>query len=107
MPIAEDPARLEVLIDATPGAGKTTFALTVARPALDADRVDRGVIVAPTDHLRTQWADAAGKFGLHLDGRAHPGTPRHPRRWVRIPRRSLASGASRPVHEGACARPAE
>ena len=56
-----------ILIGATPGAGRTTFALTVARRALDAGRVDRVVIVAPTDHLRTQWADAAGKFGLHLD----------------------------------------
>jgi len=67
LPIAEDPTRRDVLIDATPGAGKTTFALTVARRALDAGRVDPVVIVAPTDHLRTQWADAAGKFGLHLD----------------------------------------
>src|SRR5580765_473115 len=67
LPIAEDPERRDVLIDATPGAGKTTFALTVARRALDAGRVDRVVIVAPTDHLRTQWADAADRFGLHLD----------------------------------------
>ena len=34
-------------------------ALTLARRLLDARRVDRVVVVAPTDHLRTQWAEAA------------------------------------------------
>ena len=56
-----------VLVDATPGAGKTTFALTVARDALRSRRISRVVVVAPTDHLRTQWAAAAWRFGLNLD----------------------------------------
>ena len=29
--------------------------------------VDRVVVVAPTDHLRTQWADAADRMGIVLD----------------------------------------
>ncbi|PPK92003.1 superfamily II DNA or RNA helicase [Kineococcus xinjiangensis] len=65
-----DPARedcADFLVTATPGAGKTTFALTLARRLLDSRRVDRVVVVAPTDHLRTQWADAAHRMGIELD----------------------------------------
>ena len=52
---------------ATPGAGKTTFALTVARRALVARTIKRIVIVVPTQHLKLQWAHAAERFGIHLD----------------------------------------
>lgn len=56
----------DFLAVATPGAGKTTFALTAARLTLP--RLSgRLVIVAPTRHLKEQWADAAERFGLHLD----------------------------------------
>ena len=52
---------------ATPGAGKTTFALTAAAHHL-AERLAKGVVVvAPTQHLKLQWAEAANRFGLHLD----------------------------------------
>jgi superfamily II DNA or RNA helicase len=51
---------------ATPGAGKTTFALACARWALSNER-RRLVIVAPTTHLKTQWAQAAHRMGLHVD----------------------------------------
>lgn len=54
-------------VTATPGAGKTTFALTVARKLLDDRVVNRVIVVAPTDHLRTQWAEAAKAFHLDLD----------------------------------------
>ncbi len=57
----------DFLVTATPGAGKTTFALAVARMLLDKRLVRRVVVVCPTDHLRTQWADAAGRAGLTLD----------------------------------------
>lgn len=57
----------DFLITATPGAGKTTFALTVAARLLHQRSVQRIVVVAPTDHLRTQWADAAAAFGIWLD----------------------------------------
>jgi superfamily II DNA or RNA helicase len=57
----------DFLVTATPGAGKTTFALALARGLLDARIVDRVIVVCPTDHLRSQWADAADRFGLPLD----------------------------------------
>ena len=56
----------DFLVTATPGAGKTTFALAVARRLFAGRVVDRVVVVAPTDHLRTQWADAAAAVGLNL-----------------------------------------
>ncbi|HEY8925510.1 MAG TPA: DEAD/DEAH box helicase family protein [Polyangia bacterium] len=52
---------------ATPGAGKTTFALTAARRALVARRIRRVVIVVPTQHLKHQWARAAEALDIHLD----------------------------------------
>lgn len=62
---AENPR--DFLAAATPGAGKTTFALALAQRLLDARVVDRIIVVAPTDHLRTQWANAAERFGIALD----------------------------------------
>jgi superfamily II DNA or RNA helicase len=59
--------RRDYLVTATPGAGKTTFALTLAVRLVGKRAIDRVVIVAPTDHLRTQWAEAAERFGLMLD----------------------------------------
>lgn len=56
----------DFLAVATPGAGKTTFALTCARMVV-AERNCRVVVVAPTAHLKHQWAGAAFRFGLHLD----------------------------------------
>jgi superfamily II DNA or RNA helicase len=57
----------DFLLTATPGAGKTTFALTLAVDLLGRRVVDRVVVVAPTDHLRSQWAAAAERFGIALD----------------------------------------
>ncbi|MDQ2729668.1 MAG: DEAD/DEAH box helicase family protein [Actinomycetota bacterium] len=70
----------DFLAVATPGAGKTTFALTAAvrqmtmpetpemaeqaRPSRPPRRL---IVVAPTAHLKAQWAAAATAFGLHLD----------------------------------------
>jgi superfamily II DNA or RNA helicase len=61
----ESPSR-DFLAVATPGAGKTTFALTAARHQLAA-RPARLVVVAPTAHLKVQWERAAAAFSLHLD----------------------------------------
>ncbi len=58
--------RPDFLAVATPGAGKTTFALTAARHRL-AEKPGRLVVVAPTAHLKQQWAQAAARFALHLD----------------------------------------
>jgi superfamily II DNA or RNA helicase len=52
---------------ATPGAGKTTFALTAARRALLARAIRRVVVVVPTQHLKFQWAHAAERLDIHLD----------------------------------------
>ena len=57
----------DFLAVATPGAGKTTFALTAARQDLAAHPGRTLVVVAPTQHLKGQWAAAAERFGLHLD----------------------------------------
>ncbi|GAA1738045.1 DEAD/DEAH box helicase [Aeromicrobium alkaliterrae] len=52
---------------ATPGAGKTTFALTLAADLLSRGIVERVVVVAPTEHLKVQWAQAAAGVGITLD----------------------------------------
>ena len=57
----------DFLAVATPGAGKTTFALRVASELLHARVVRRVIVVAPTEHLQVQWADAAAKVGIQLD----------------------------------------
>lgn len=57
----------DFLAVATPGAGKTTFALRVATELLTAGEVTAVTVVAPTEHLKTQWADAAARVGIHLD----------------------------------------
>jgi superfamily II DNA or RNA helicase len=56
----------DFLAVATPGAGKTTFALAAARQHLGEHPRRRLVVVAPTQHLKTQWADAAEALDLHL-----------------------------------------
>jgi superfamily II DNA or RNA helicase len=57
----------DFLAVATPGAGKTTFALSVAAELLGRRIVDRLIIVAPTEHLKQQWAEAAGRAGIPID----------------------------------------
>jgi superfamily II DNA or RNA helicase len=61
---------------ATPGAGKTTFALAAATLSVARSKQlakttgapqQRVVVCAPTAHLKLQWAQAATRFGLHLD----------------------------------------
>lgn len=59
----------DFLAAATPGAGKTTFALRLASELLRRGIIERIVVVAPTEHLKTQWADAAARVGIRLDPR--------------------------------------
>ncbi len=62
-----DSAPRDFLCVATPGAGKTTFALTIAAELLQRRIVERITIVAPTEHMKTQWAAAAARVGIPID----------------------------------------
>jgi superfamily II DNA or RNA helicase len=57
----------DFLAVATPGAGKTTFALRIATELLRRNSVQRITVVCPTEHLKRQWADAAHRVGIRLD----------------------------------------
>jgi superfamily II DNA or RNA helicase len=52
---------------ATPGAGKTTFALRIAAELLADDTVEAVTVVTPTEHLKKQWSLAAAAVGIQLD----------------------------------------
>ena len=85
---------------ATPGAGKTTFALRIAAELLGDGTVEAVTVVAPTEHLKNQWADAAARVG-------HPARRRVPQRRRalrgRLPRRG---GHLRPGGHGPAGAPA-
>lgn len=57
----------DFLAVATPGAGKTTFALRIAVELMGQGIVDKITVVCPTEHLKGQWADAAARVGIHID----------------------------------------
>ncbi|WP_076478200.1 DEAD/DEAH box helicase [Williamsia sterculiae] len=59
----------DFLAVATPGAGKTTFGLRIATELLADRTVEQVTVVAPTEHLKHQWADAADRVGISLDSR--------------------------------------
>lgn len=63
----EVPERRDFTVTATPGAGKTNFALRLVKHLYSQKIIDRIIIVVPTDHLRTQWAESAHRLGLRLD----------------------------------------
>ncbi|MEU1434003.1 DEAD/DEAH box helicase family protein [Streptomyces sp. NPDC005786] len=56
----------DFMVAATPGAGKTWFSLALAKLLIDEGTAERIVVVVPTDALRSQWADEAGKVGISL-----------------------------------------
>jgi superfamily II DNA or RNA helicase len=68
----------DFLAVATPGAGKTTFALAAVRQHLAEHPRRRLVVVAPTQHLKGQWADAAEALDLHLEPAWTPADGRLP-----------------------------
>ncbi|RZS89995.1 superfamily II DNA or RNA helicase [Motilibacter rhizosphaerae] len=57
----------DFLAVATPGAGKTTFALRLATDLLQQGVIRAVTVVAPTEHLKRQWAEAAHRVGIELD----------------------------------------
>ncbi|MCH9734594.1 MAG: DEAD/DEAH box helicase [Actinomycetia bacterium] len=57
----------DFLAVATPGAGKTAFALRVVAELLAEGTIETVTVVVPTEHLKTQWAQAAAGFGIALD----------------------------------------
>ncbi|WP_040434937.1 DEAD/DEAH box helicase [Schaalia vaccimaxillae] len=57
----------DFLAVATPGAGKTTFALRIAVELIGQGIVDKLTVVCPTEHLKGQWAEAAARVGIHID----------------------------------------
>jgi superfamily II DNA or RNA helicase len=72
----------DFLLVATPGAGKTAFALRIAGELLADGSIDAITVVVPTEHLKTQWALAAAVDGISLDPKfrnaaAHTSTEYH------------------------------
>jgi len=57
----------DYLAVATPGAGKTTFALRVASELLLRRQIMQVTVVAPTEHLKRQWAEAGERVGIAID----------------------------------------
>lgn len=57
----------DFLAAATPGAGKTTFALRLAAELRQRGTVRQITVVAPTEHLKVQWAGAAARAGIRLN----------------------------------------
>ncbi|MGH3408598.1 MAG: DEAD/DEAH box helicase, partial [Streptosporangiaceae bacterium] len=59
--------RRDFLLVATPGAGKTAFALTIAADLLARREVAAVTVVTPTEHLKHQWSQSAHRVGIALD----------------------------------------
>ena len=84
----------DFLAVATPGAGKTTFALTLATELIARGVIDKLTVVCPTEHLKGQWASSAARFGIHIDpdftnsqalpARTSTAWPSPMRRWLPI-----------------------
>ena len=59
--------RRDFLLVATPGAGKTAYALTIAAELLARREIAAITVVTPTEHLKHQWSQAANHLGIPLD----------------------------------------
>jgi superfamily II DNA or RNA helicase len=57
----------DFLLAATPGSGKTVWALTIAAELLAKRQVMALCVVTPTEHLKYQWAEVASRMGIPLD----------------------------------------
>ena len=92
------------LASATPAAGKTTFGLRVAYDLLQAGRVQRVAILAPTAHIARQWAADAARYGIDLEpNRPNAEGPEPPdRHGVAVTYQAVAAGPA--PHRRACAK---
>jgi superfamily II DNA or RNA helicase len=57
----------DYLLVAVPGAGKTFWTMHTARELIKAGRIEQIVIVAPTTHVKGQWARTAHELGLDIE----------------------------------------
>ena len=85
----------DFLAVATPGAGKTTYALRIAAELLESGEVEAITVIAPTEHLKTQWSEAAARVGIQLDPRFANSTAVHSREYDGVAL-TYAQVASRP-----------
>jgi len=92
------------LASATPAAGKTTFGLRAAYELLEAGRVQRVAILAPTAHIARQWAADAARYGIDLEPNRPNAEGPEPfdRHGVAVTYQAVAAGP-RP-HRDACAK---
>lgn len=86
----------DFLAVATPGAGKTTFALHIATQLIARGTINRVTIVTPTDHLKRQWADAAAKVGIAIDPNFKNADGRHGKGFIGVAV-TYAQVASKPL----------
>lgn len=82
------------LLNAAPGAGKTRPAIEVAKRLLKAGAITRVAVVCPTSPLTRQWAQAAGRLGLHLAPDAPDLRPPHDFHGVAVTYARVASSAA-------------
>ncbi|WP_425862374.1 DEAD/DEAH box helicase [Arthrobacter sp. TWP1-1] len=86
----------DFLAVATPGAGKTTFALHIVTQLIARGIINRVTVVTPTDHLKRQWADAAAKVGIAIDPNFKNADGRHGKGFVGVAV-TYAQVASKPM----------
>ncbi|AXR73245.1 DEAD/DEAH box helicase [Auritidibacter sp. NML130574] len=86
----------DFLTVATPGAGKTTFALRVAKMLKESGVISRMTVVAPTEHLKKQWADSAARIGLAIDPNFKNSDGHHGREYMGVAL-TYAQVAQKPV----------
>ncbi len=96
----------DFLAVATPGAGKTRFALRLAHQLFEARIIQLLFIVCPTAHLRRQWADKSHEVGMQIDPKWEntDGTISTDYRGVAITYQFLASGANSHIIRRLCSR---
>lgn len=88
--------RKDFMTVATPGAGKTTFALRVAKMLHESGIISRITVVAPTEHLKSQWADSAARIGLAIDPNFKNSDGRHGTEYMGVAL-TYAQVASKPI----------